>query len=159
MLNHRLFHFRFKSSAFSDGFHRVKRHLRCNTVIDERVHDIVAAADTGCQRRNTRLDDFLRITNPHVRAMDRPEIRINSSIVVGCVSSSIWRTNRVPNSGTPVCTRLGTDLLRRDAQCLRTGKERNDIRIGQRNCPRVNARQVHEHANHRSGHRVPERPA
>ena len=32
---------------------------------------------------------------------DRPEMRISSSIVVGCVSSSIWRTNFVPNSGTP----------------------------------------------------------
>ena len=32
---------------------------------------------------------------------DRPEIRTSSAKVVGLVSSSIWRTNFVPNSGTP----------------------------------------------------------
>ena len=32
---------------------------------------------------------------------DRPEMRSSSSIVVGFVSSSIPRTNDVPNSGTP----------------------------------------------------------
>ena len=32
---------------------------------------------------------------------DRPEMRTSSSIVLGCVSSSMPRTNLVPNSGMP----------------------------------------------------------
>ena len=149
MLNHRLFHFRFESSAFSDGFHRVKRHLRRNTVIDERVHDIVAAADTGCQRRNARLDDFLRIADPHVRAMG--QTGNTNQFLHRRRMRFLQHLSDEPRAEFrhAVCACLGTDLLRRDAQCLRTGKERNDIRIGQRNCPCVNARQVHEHTNHR----------
>ena len=80
---------------------------------------------------------------------DRPEMRISSSIVVGCVSSSIWRTNFVPNSGTPyvpvlepICSGVTPSA------CVPENSEITSGSVSGRRA-RVNARQIHQHADHR----------
>ena len=115
-----------------------------NAVVDERVHDVVAAADARGQRRNARPDDQSCALPIHTSVpWDRPEMRISSSIVVGLrlLQHAGGRTAcRIrARRSVPV---LAADLLRRHAQRLRTGEQRDDHRPGRcsgmacgRQCP------------------------
>ena len=139
----------FKSFSLAHALHDRKRLAALHTLVDQIGHDIVAGTDRRGDRSFSLLDQHLGVAQPHICPVGQPgdPDQIGKTGGLG-IQEHLDHELRPKLRDAQSSQRTPADILRRDPQGLRTGKQGHHIRLIQRDLLGIRPGQIFQHTDH-----------